>query len=486
MRELSRAINDYLESKPGAEKVFIESLWDNIFEAVKGQRQSRCTMSMQEFRFSYSCDTEETLHLLPDDIKWYGIRKDFIDALGELYDHLISKIQERHPETIMALTGSDIDKIKWIRSSLGIVISNKVFNEEKNRYRREYNAVLGKINKAFKNKNFFTFESTELFLAEILDDRIHQMIRQNFRSIEMACWVLSKTAFSDQEVINWIEQNYNEVLTIDTIRANTKRVNQKIVQHIIEPQGKDTPFRDDTIQPVDSPFLSPDHFVQNGDGDDIEGYAKSHDEFVNNDWIIHRLIEKESETESDEVNIIEWQKEVFFWKPGKTILGKTAQATRAMYIAFFYAWLRRCSFANNSEIAQEVGVVTSSVIRWKPELRLREPFPDVEGVFFPVYFDEPSRNSLGLFDQTLRCYSKEDYGGADYFPVLKRKEALWHVYGLLRDTDRIDEIEASFDKNNAFSNELFQYSLEIMLNEDLGIHPRRSYSVLCIRDMEVN
>jgi len=184
-------------------------------------------------------------------------------------------------------------------------------------------------------------------------------------------------------------------------------------------------------------------------------------------------------------DVIKWQMEAFFWQPGKEFHGMKLtgdKSDKAIYIAFFYSWLRRCSHATFAEIAGEAEVAPSNVSRnWKPHPKLKELFPDPhddkEGrgrlyeIFYPVCFHKDARSSIGMYDQQIRCYKGDyDENGNEYPPILRRKEILWDIYNMLRDSKKIRYLKINYDSIEKVSED---FSLEIVSNEKIGISSKK-------------
>ena len=150
-----------------------------------------------------------------------------------------------------------------------------------------------------------------------------------------------------------------------------------------------------------------------------------------------------------EDNMLEWvdhrkridlQHKALFWKPGEPFNGHRlvgGKSDRAVYISFFYAYLRRSSNAGYSEIAQEIGVSPSAPNRdWLPHKSLAEVFDlkrsNISSMMIPVYFSPKVRGALGLNESTARCY-RGDCSDEAYQRVEDAKKVLWRIYMRLCD-----------------------------------------------------
>jgi hypothetical protein len=69
---------------------------------------------------------------LPDKVIWNGQEKDFGEALEALYIDLIRKIQDSRDVNVLLKGPSE--RIRWIRSTFGLSLTNKVFKQPISRY----------------------------------------------------------------------------------------------------------------------------------------------------------------------------------------------------------------------------------------------------------------------------------------------------------------------------------------------------------------
>lgn len=201
-------------------------------------------------------------------------------------------------------------------------------------------------------------------------------------------------------------------------------------------------------------------------------------EFEINEYAIEDLI--------DFKNNFEDQNKAFFWIPGKSYKGKMLNGEKsgiAVYIAYFYSFLRKNSQATNTDIAREAGgVQVSGPSRdWMPNYELERPFlVSMENFMQPVFFSEESRKVVGLYDSPTRCY-KGACNNVKYAKIKKIKKILWDIYELLCNPDYIhDHIKLA--GNNILSDLSTDNNicLEVKLttNKDIGLHLKKNFYIL--------
>ncbi len=462
------ALKKYIRNRSAENKTDVENLlWYEIFHAIKGQKHSKSIYNLL-YR-AYSPDA------VPDSVERFGIEKPF--PLEELYKKLVLKIETKDIKTLTALTGSKEDRVKWIKSTLGLVLNNETFKQENRDHKKKRKEVERGIKKTFDGKSFPNIDTMIKFIGQSFGDEVYAILDEEFNSVEIACWFLSYTSLSTDGIIKWIEANLNRSVSGTQIQDNKKRLERKLMPFLLKKDIIAIPFH------------------ENNYGEDGQFHKNPlEDKIVQDYWLNH------NEQLKDKIDVIDWQKRAFFWKPGELFSTyicytrkdmelrdeKGEPIRKAMYIAFFYSWLRKCSYAIAEEIGKEVGVNKSSVGRWEPQHpELKSPFPEEKGLFHPVYFNDASRSSIGMYE-AIRCYSKNDYHGAEYAPVLLIKEILWSVYDLLRDSDKLDEFEISKMAEGTFEGKNFRFSYEMKSNEDIGIHlEKKVYFLVYIKSVEV-
>ncbi len=385
-------------------------LWNEIIETVKGQKTSKFMGCVFTFQFPKDC--EDQPNSLPDEIEFHGIRKDFSEALEALFREMLLKTKEKHEGTIGALKGSEDDRKKWIRGTLRMVLVNKVFNKEIQDW-RSLEARVDRRIEAWKRTD--DWENIELGQREEAETRKREEIRE----------------------------------TIDSPKGIT------VVPLEVKKEGREGRYFEDRQDTLSLKEFWEQHF-------------------------------EDLKDEGPTVDTIEWQHEAFFWRPGEELQGKTLtgkKSDRGVYLAFFYSWLRRCSHASFDEIAEETDVATTTVSRdWKPHADLEEPFPDpfddtvgwLDEIFeYPVYFHSDARASIGMYDSKISRYRRKDYNeqGKYYPPILRRKEILWNIYGLLLDPEKIRGIQNYYDRKVSLD-----FSCEVVAGSDIGIPGRKTPS----------
>ena len=151
----------------------------------------------------------------------------------------------------------------------------------------------------------------------------------------------------------------------------------------------------------------------------------------------------------DYFQIVSKQKEAFFWKPGMLFQDQTIDSKNAIYLAFFYMWLRLMSNASKTEVTEELGVSRSKTKGWLPHPKLQEPFDHIDFPFFNVFFSKQAIETMGLHEKHIRCF-KGSCEKEKYKPIEKTKNNLWDVYDFLRNFSLIDFIEESpYDNSDA-------------------------------------
>jgi len=191
-------------------------------------------------------------------------------------------------------------------------------------------------------------------------------------------------------------------------------------------------------------------------------------------------------------NNIQDQKEAFFWIPGNTFKNKHLtgdRSKRAVYIGYFYAWLRNKSGAEFKEIAKEIGVDRSAFNRWTPHFMLEQPFQK-ETNFISVYFDKPARDNIGLSDDNIRCYRGKCLNNS-YEPVKNIKENLWKLYDFLRNDLLMNFIENNphdYNENDRLKNQNFPFTFEPTIKEaikeEIDIGECEREKIIFIKSME--
>ena len=127
--EIKEALKDYIKQPlPSNKKKLFKSLWTEIIDALKGRK--KYTKYNRKYLFYY--ESKINKDILPDEVGLFGIKKDFSEVLIELIKDLIKKIDnhEKNSATIIALTRDKKDRKKWIRYTMGLILTNKIFKEE--------------------------------------------------------------------------------------------------------------------------------------------------------------------------------------------------------------------------------------------------------------------------------------------------------------------------------------------------------------------
>jgi hypothetical protein len=184
---------------------------------------------------------------------------------------------------------------------------------------------------------------------------------------------------------------------------------------------------------------------------------------------------------------IENQKEAFFWIPGMAYNGKIIKAKKAVYIAFFYSFLRENSFATYTEIGREAGGLSATAPSrdWLPHRVLESPFKvNMRDIIYPVFFSEESRGALGIYDRKVSRYQ----GACDshwYKKIEKKKNMMWNVYKYLLNIDFIhDHLKLEKGTIDLPSDDGFSLYLELSTTHDLGLRlNKQPHGILLIKSI---
>jgi len=416
---INNALIDYIKQPllPNKNKL-IEFLWAEIIDALKGC--PGCTKFERKYKFCYKYEITHEIkkNSLPDEVELFNTRKDFNGALEELIKDFIKKItnHKKNSETILALSGDKIVRKKWIISTLGFILNNKIFEKEIADDERKKRAVIANIKKLFftnKIANLSSIEEIKNIIknnSNVFNADAQKTLFDDFNNQQVACWALSFAPFSDQDAIKWINiNNQNDNIDEKLFKKYCKSVEKAIMRYLkenIADTGEKESIDVDIRNNKDNYNLNP------SDKEEFEEYLR----------------DTYKEMADIGIDVINWQKNAFFWKPGslfrawdsgssfRDIELTGTKADVAMYIAFFYAWLRRCSFASCYEIAKEADVEDASTVsrNWKPHPALAEPFPKAYDVFCPVYFSKNARTLIGILDPGISRYKKNDYESEEY------------------------------------------------------------------------
>lgn len=281
-----------------------------------------------------------------------------------------------------------------------------------------------------------------------------------------------------------IDYYFNKIEEVDsqTINLFTNNDSEKRKNYIKKGMGlqlmnKDVLFKKEiqNIRTIQDEILN----IEGGEYSlsDIQGIQDSK-EFEINEYAIEDLI--------DFRNNIEDQNKAFFWMPGELYKGKMLNGEKsgiAVYIAYFYSFLRKNSYATNTDIAREAGgVQVSGPSRdWMPNYELERPFlVSMENFMQPVFFSEESRKVVGLYDRKARCY-QGPYNNDKYTKIKKKKKILWDIYELLCNPDYIhDHIKLA--GNNIISDlstdNNICLELKLTTNKDIGLHLKKNFYIL--------
>ncbi len=441
---------------------------------------------------------------LPDFVELYGCKKEFHIAVNELFIHLVKvihtaavkyrtigffpslseflnmqpdhllqankhKFLSNNEQTIINGLINKEDRIKLIRSNLGMILTNTVFNDEIKSYKRKKGVAVNFINQIFSGKTFSSMTEIENLFWQI-DQKAYENLREHFADYDIAAFALfCATCRSCENSTTTWEKTDNTSAAIHWIKTHLE-------------VSKDKPELFNGIENVKKRFLNdivskmPKNVSLDCDPEDDNDRQEAFDE--------HAFWEA-NQNELDDRNRFEFQQDAMFWMPGterfwdSSLEKHVGTPEKPLFIAFFYTWLKQCSGEISKNIAKELKVSEGTLSRWSPHILLRFPFLDADEPIFPVYFNYESRQKIGLYDTNIRvyrktCYASEDKAPTD--PLLKRKKILWEIYEFVRKTGDL-AYELDFTKktgrvHDSISNKYpfsikFCYNYEIEESEEL-------------------
>ena len=343
-----------------------------------------------------------------------------------------------------------------------------------------------KLKKIFNSKRFSTITKIYDFICQqTFPNEVLDCLKKLFSEPEVACWALSHAGYSNNNIIKWIENNFN--ITIDTsqIIFNKNSINKRLKPFLQE-------YFHDFDNPVPLTETKEDNEGKKYENNiyDIEQARRMNNYFLSSqDDEIHdlntisldELIERQESCQAknrfDE--LINSQQKAFFWKPGEKFDGEFLTAPKAIYIAFFYRWLRVCSHAKQREIAIELGVDDSRITGWKNSShpKLAKYFPDtlfdsLKGVA-PVIFHKETHEIMGMNSQNLRCYLGP-FKGNKYSDIYNKKMIVWNVYELIRSDEWKEKAELVHRQKiffEIYTHNNIEIHFQIILSNELAMHP---------------
>jgi len=388
--------------------------------------------------------------MLPTKVKWNDYEEPFDDAFVAVFLQLLKKIDEAFfaekkrsnaYKTVQAMKGEEIDRKRWIKSTLSMVLHNKVF------YDRIYPKVslFGDLNQGIHyNSKKINIENE---FADDLEKEGDVLLIQPQGSIVKSPDVFKKTNY------NSTEPNFENALKENTIDLNDNLKEKKKVL-----QKKD--FSWSTW--------------------DINQKINYNTEEVNfEDVLMDKFVDPEDKRE-----VLSMQKEAFFWTPLiKLFQGKILKAKKPVFIIFFYYWLTvLLSGSKPEKFAEKIEVKNASIsslkrYQWLPEAELIKPFAETIPTC-PIFFEEDAISKAGLLNKDIRAYhskNKEEYseGSKKYIPVKIRKEILWQVYNdELTNVHLIEYFNSDFlDLDEGFKPiKRDKYTFEIKINDNPGVY----------------
>ena len=209
---------------------------------------------------------------------------------------------------------------------------------------------------------------------------------------------------------------------------------------------------------------------------------QDNEEFEINEYVMEDLIDFKNNIEDQIKN----QNKAFFWIPGELYKGKMLngeKSDKAVYIAYFYSFLRKNSYATYTDIATEAGgaQVSGPSRDWVPNYELERPFlVSMANFMQPVFFSKESREIVGLSDRSTRCY-QGTCNNDKYTKIKKKKKILWDIYELLCNPDYIhDHIKLAGENiiSDLSTDNNICLELELTTNKDIGLHLKKNCYIL--------
>lgn len=359
------------------------------------------------------------------------------------------------------------DVAEWIKNNLSIEISYDEIIANIKTIKADIKTELREIKipiNEFKKKYFRTVKEMFDFIGEQIEQKkLKKTIIPLFKKYadqNIACWVLycsscySYTSSAAKwnkdnanDAIKWVEDKLCQKINKDQVYDSINKLKAKLKPYLIIPYS---------LTSIDSQKENNDEDKKNTDYS-IE--KKQADEFYRFYY---------SGSNPPEIEISDLQK-TFFWKPGdsrvweKEIENKVGVPKKPVCTGYFYSWLRRCSGAIQTTIAQELNVSDSTVERWLPHATLVPPFIIImmkSTEINSVYFNYRSRETLCLLSSGIRA--NNNYNKKSAPVILGKKEILWSIYLLLMDQDIIaqKEMGADVDISHIQGNELFDFEIK--------------------------
>ena len=282
-----------------------------------------------------------------------------------------------------------------------------------------------------------------------------------------------------------IDYYFNKIEQFDTQTINifTNNDSEKQKNYIKKGMGLQLMNKDDLFKKEIQSIRTVRDETLSSEGDvyllsDIQRIQAS-EEFQINEYVMEDLIDFKTNIE----NQIKNQKTAFFWIPGELYKGENLNGKKAgiaVYIAYFYSFLRKNSYATNTDIAREAGgaQVSAPSRDWIPNYELERPFlVNMEDFMQSVFFSEESRKVVGLYDSKARCY-RGTYNNGNYTEIKKKKKILWDIYELLCNPDYIhDYIKLAGNNDLSIDNNIC-LELELTTNKDIGLHLKKNFYIL--------
>ncbi len=502
-RCLGDAIKNFLSSDKNTEVQMATLLEQEIRKVLKQQTTS--SYAGRKYNLVYEPPyNKSSKDKLPDFVELYGCKKEFHIAVNELFIHLLTTIHTaavkyktlgfspplsefldmqpdhllqtnkhrfllKNEQSIINGLINKKDRIKLIRSNLGMVLTNTVFNDEIKSYKRKKRVTVNFINQIFSGKTFSSMTEIGNLFGQI-DQGAYENLRAHFADSDIAAFALFCTTCRSCE---------NSTTTWDKT-DNTSAAIRWIKTHL--EVSKDKPELFTGIENVKKKFLN---YLISKIPKDVSMDCVNEDDNIQENTFDECALWEANHNELDDRNRYEFQQDALFWMPGTqrfwngSLEEHVGTPEKPLFIAFFYTWLKQCSGEVPKNIAKELKVSEGTLSRWNPHILLRFPFLDADEPIFPVYFNYESRQKIGLYDTNIRvckkpCYASEDKATID--PFMKRKKILWKIYEFVRKAGdlvyELDFLKKTGRMHDSISNKhpfsiQFCYNYEIEESEDL-------------------
>ena len=253
------AIENFVVDKNSeTENIMEKMLAEEIFEAFKygafygyleGERNitfKTAHLKKQTFKLIYNvCDDkkEDNSQKLPDYVEWFNYEpKDFSEAVAITYNDLKKKIKTaidaipisprariknlyQDNSILDKLSGNKSIRHNYIRTNAAINMFNKLFSKEKTARKKNTKIVKSGIREVFLNKKFCNSSAVLEFIKANFN-KIYEKLKDSEE--ETVVWALTNAKYSDEDIVKWIEKQFNNSIKENDI----KKIENKIFERI--------------------------------------------------------------------------------------------------------------------------------------------------------------------------------------------------------------------------------------------------------------